>query len=151
VTSTGWSDVARRSASHFVDVALAEVPATGIFNVSAEAFPTRRIVAAIESEPGRRAPKWHIPLRVAHLVAGTATAAGGAGPAATLDRWLADDAYLAHCFKSIFRFEPRIDLEAGLQREVAWYRANEPSIARAVCPLSRRIGRQARQDPLHPI
>ena len=110
-------------------LAIVSSPASGIniYNVSAPPCAMREVVEGLASAQGRRLPTWHIPasliLSVAKMVAAATGGRGRMGNLpATLQKWLADDAYSAGKFEKAFNFQTQTSLAEGLRREVEWYR-----------------------------
>ena len=98
-----------------------------IYNVSAPPCTMRDVVEGLASALGRRLPTWHIPASLTLSIAEMFSAVIGRRDrlghvAATLRKWLADDAYDAGKFEKAFNFRTQTNLAEGLQREVAWYR-----------------------------
>ena len=87
----------------------------------------REIIQGLASALGKPVPTWHIPGALTLAVAGMASAITGrkgrlGNLRATLQKWLADDAYDAGKFEQAFDFKTQASLADGLRREVAWYR-----------------------------
>ena len=124
----------RKSLLHREDAAraclvVARRPASGvnIYNISSPPCSMRAIVDGLASALGRFIPAGHIPasliLSVAQMVSAVAGGRGHLGNLpATLQKWLADDAYSAGKFEKAFNFQTRTSLAEGLRWEVAWYR-----------------------------
>ena len=108
-------------------LAVAQHPASGvnIYNVSAPPYSMREIVQGLASALGKPVPTWHIPGALTLAVAGMASAITGrtgrlGNLRATLQKWLADDVYLAGKFEKAFGFKTQVSLAEGLRREVVW-------------------------------
>jgi nucleoside-diphosphate-sugar epimerase len=122
----------RKSLLHRDDAARACLAVLGaaragieIFNVSAPPYLMRDIVVTLAAALGRRLPVWRVPPEWALA----ATRQAGLLPfspfqnlRATVEKWLADDAYSAARFQTAYDYRTRVDLVEGLRREVAWYR-----------------------------
>jgi nucleoside-diphosphate-sugar epimerase len=98
-----------------------------IYNLAPHPCTMREVVATLAVELGRPVPRWHIPARLARVMV---RAARWFPPCrrrarnwqATLDTWLRSDAFDGSRFCREFQFEPRLRLDEGLRREVAWHR-----------------------------
>lgn len=124
----------RKSLIHCDDVARACVvvlastcAGTNIYNVSAPVRKMHEVVEGLAAALGRPAPRWHIPqsvaLSLASLLSSVARRDSKFGRVKeTIEKWLADDVYDAQKFEKRFDFEPQVNLEEGLRREVAWHR-----------------------------
>ncbi len=109
-------------------LAVLRYPASGtnIYNISAPPCTMHDVVEGLASVLGRHVPAWHIPASL--ILSGAkmvATATGRRGRLgnlpATLQKWLADDAYSADKFERVFNFQTQTSLADGLRKEVAWY------------------------------
>jgi nucleoside-diphosphate-sugar epimerase len=101
-----------------------------VFNVTAPPCRVRDIVNTLAKFLDRRLPRWHFPEHVALRLAGLCSLSSKkphAGIHNSLQKWLADDVYQGKRFMQVFRFKPQIELEEGLRREAAWYRAHTSS------------------------
>ena len=108
------------AARAIVDAACGHTLAAGIFNLSAPAVTMRRIVEVIGRQLGRPTPRWHIPIGAARLITRAAAVAGRPAPQATVERWLAEDVYPSTASTRPSDSRCRVDVEAGLEREVSW-------------------------------
>lgn len=98
------------------------------FNVAADVASVRSLVQLIAYGLGRRIPSWQIPPALVRGLAAIADLARDGEPYQTAVRtWLRNDAYDSRRFRETFLALPQVPLEAGLAREVAWYRAQERS------------------------
>jgi nucleoside-diphosphate-sugar epimerase len=107
----------------------ASTPGASVFNVTADPCRMKDIVGGLAKFLGRKLPGWHFPEPVALRLAGLLSFPHKGPPAGikrSLQKWLADDVYLGARFAETFNFKPQIELEEGLRREVAWYRARAP-------------------------
>lgn len=109
--------------------AVVHSPASGIniFNVSSPPCAMHEIVDGLASALKRYLPQYHIPaLWVVSFAQLLSAMTGGRGRLgnipATLNKWLADDAYSADKFVQTFNLKTQTSLAEGLRREVAWYR-----------------------------
>ncbi len=122
----------RKSLLHRDDAARACLAVLGsakagieVFNVSAPPCTMRDIVETLATALGRRLPAWRVQ---AGLALGAARLASilpfspFRNVRATVEKWLADDAYSASRFQAAYGYQTHIGLVEGLQREVAWYR-----------------------------
>lgn len=97
--------------------------------VGAQALPIREIAEAIAQALERPLPRWHIPAPVAAGLAALFEQMPGVPPARlplTRDRvkfMTESRAYRGVRARDELGFVPRVDLETGLQRAVAWYRS----------------------------
>ena len=102
-------------------------PGASVFNVTADPCRMRDIVGGLAKFLGRKLPGWHFPepiaLRLASLLS-FPRKGPLSGIKRSLHKWLADDVYPGTRFAQAFSFKPQIELEEGLRREVAWYRAS---------------------------
>jgi nucleoside-diphosphate-sugar epimerase len=103
-----------------------------IYNLAPPPCRMREVVTALATELGRPAPRWRIPARCGRGLVRAARwlpVCGGRAEAwqTTLDKWLRDDVFDGSRFCGTFQFEPKIGLEEGLRREVAWYRGVVPA------------------------
>jgi nucleoside-diphosphate-sugar epimerase len=121
----------RKSLLHRDDAASACVKAVlhpierpaGIWNVTGEACSMKEIVEGISSALGQSPPQRTVPASFASGLLWTG-AALGFGPLrewaksqwASVQKWLADDAYDGSRFAKEFHWQPRVTLEAGLRR-----------------------------------
>ena len=97
-----------------------------VFNVSSPPCRVRDIVNGLAKFLGRKLPRLHIPEHVALPLAALLSfphRRQGHGIQRSLQKWLADEVYMGTRFEQACCFKPQIELEEGLQREVAWYRA----------------------------
>ncbi len=99
-----------------------------VYNVSSPPCSMRRVVAGLAAALGRRLPAWNVPAPLALWSASLLVRISrGRGPFVnvqdTLQRWLADDVYLANRFEMATGFRAQVELEDGLRQEVAWYRS----------------------------
>lgn len=97
------------------------------YNVAAAAYRMRDIVNGIAFALGRRVSRLYVPAPLALNISKTLAAMmRGYRRARALDvmvqKWLADDIYVADKFAHVFDFRPIVDLEIGLRRQVMWYR-----------------------------
>jgi nucleoside-diphosphate-sugar epimerase len=102
-------------------------PVDGVFDVSAPAVTMREVVAAICQALGRRVPRVAVSGRAATmgtrlLSALTLRHRRAAALERTIAKWCSDEVHDGAEFRARFGFTPSIDLEAGIAREVAWYR-----------------------------
>lgn len=97
------------------------------YNVVGEVVTMSAIIEHLSRLLGRSPPRWFVP---ASPVQGAGRLVEGllgdrlprvARLRRTLDRWLADDVYDGTRFQTASVFEPQIDLEEGLRRQVAAY------------------------------
>jgi hypothetical protein len=89
----------------------------------------RDIVDGLAKFLARKLPGWLFPEHIALRLAGLLSSLHKGPPAGinrSLQKWLADDIYTGTSFAQAFDFKPQIELEEGLRREVAWYRAHAP-------------------------
>jgi nucleoside-diphosphate-sugar epimerase len=110
-------------------LAVLQQPTSGIniYNVSAPPCAMRDVVEGLASALGWRVPRLHVPaslaLRLTEVAARLARGRGRlASLHATIQKWLADDAYDTNKFRQTFGFLTEMRLPEGLRREVAWYR-----------------------------
>jgi GlcNAc-P-P-Und epimerase len=104
-------------------------PGASVFNVTSDPCRMRDIVGGLAKFLGRKLPGWHFPEPVALRLAGLLSFPHKGPPVGikrSLQKWLADDVYPGARFAQAFNFKPQIELEDGLRREVAWYRAHAP-------------------------
>jgi nucleoside-diphosphate-sugar epimerase len=121
----------RKSLLHRDDAASACVKAAldpvnrpaGIWNITGEACSMKEIVEGIASALGQSPPQRTVPASFASGLLWTG-AALGFGPLrewaksqwASVQKWLADDAYDGSRFAKEFHWQPRVTLEEGLRR-----------------------------------
>jgi UDP-4-keto-D-FucNAc 4-reductase len=100
-----------------------------VFNVSAPACRVENIVGGLAKYLDRKLPRRHFPEHVALRIAALLSILRRKQEHPTgihnfLQKWLADDVYPGTRFEQEYRFMPQVELEEGLRREVAWYRAH---------------------------
>jgi UDP-glucose 4-epimerase len=106
-----------------------------LYTVSAPPRTMREIVDTLARHLGRRPPRLGFPGGVSLGAAALASAIClGRGPAATLHgvirKWLQNDLYPAELITRELGFQPAIDLDEGLGREVAAYRREQGKAGR---------------------
>ncbi len=105
----------------------AQMPVASVFNVSSPPCRVRDIVSGLAKFLGRKLPRLHIPEHVALRLAALISfphGRQGHGIQSSLQKWLAEDVYISTRFEQAYCFKSQIELEEGLRRQVAWYRAN---------------------------
>jgi nucleoside-diphosphate-sugar epimerase len=98
------------------------------FNVTAPPVTMRDIVGGLYAALGRREPRFKVPqawavgaCRAAVAISGPNGLAGAVQ--STVKTWLADAVIDGGCFERELQFRPEVSLDAGLRRQVDWYRA----------------------------
>ncbi len=93
------------------------------YNVSAPAVSMRDVVDELARAVASPVPRWHVPDAAARALA---AAAGWVLPsrAQSITKWLGDDVYPGERFARRFRFETRMLLREGIERQVAEWRAS---------------------------
>ena len=92
---------------------------SGVFNVATAPVTMREIVEAIARALGRRPPRLVVNARAATFAA---RMLGMPALARTIAKWCSDEVHDGSDFRARFGFEPAVDLQQGIAREVAWYR-----------------------------
>ena len=111
-------------------MAVAERPASGIitYNVSAPACTMREIVDGIADALDKHPFPGRVPSSLALLLSRYLSRIPNrrmAGLHQTVKKWLAEDVYDTRRFEEAYGFQTTTSLEAGLKREVNWYRHNK--------------------------
>jgi len=136
----------RKSLIHRDDAALACLYAlrsaeqeVSIYNVSAPACTMRDVVCELARALGRSVVPLRVPASIARAAIKIPSRVGImkrklSSIGRTVEKWLADDVYLADKFERETGFRTQVDLNVGLTREVTWYRernrrdAHEPQL-----------------------
>lgn len=111
-------------------VAVAERPASGIniYNVSAPACTMREIVDGIADALGKHPFPMRVPASPVLFLSRHLSRIANrrmAGIHQTVKKWLAEDVYDTRRFEEAYGFQTKTSLEAGLKREVDFYRKNQ--------------------------
>ncbi len=104
-------------------------PASGvnIFNISAPPCTMREIVDGVGDALGKYPFPLHVPASLALLLGRCLSKIPNcqlAGLYQTVKKWLAEDVYDARRFQEAYGFQTKTSLQAGLKREVDWYKNN---------------------------
>jgi len=112
------------AAKAFVRAAQAGPQTQTVYNVGAAIYTLADIVTTIADALDRRLPPLRLPegwargaSRLLHPI-GTR----GSRVAASIERWLGDDAHTSERFATTYGFSPGVSLAAGIADECAWYR-----------------------------
>ena len=124
----------RKSLLHRDDVAEACILAlkrapqgVEVFNVAGPAYEMREVISTIARELRRAIPPVRVPPRLVmalvHAVSRVDPTIGGGrnGLLESLQKWVRDDVYDGDKMRRVLGWQPRIDLQSGLRREIRWY------------------------------
>jgi nucleoside-diphosphate-sugar epimerase len=114
-----------------VDMPEAAGMAPGVYNVAAAPCTMGEVVGLIYRHLGRALPRLSVPAPLALALARAARAAGMAGAADSVEKFLRDDAFSGARFSAAAGWRPRVSLEEGLREEVAWYQETRSRESRA--------------------
>lgn len=112
-----------------IEVIKTPVSGINIYNVAAPACKMSEIVATISGALDKSVPSWHVPSSVALNLTRmmkilSFNLSGFSALHDMLQKWLADDHYNADKFCRTFNFKTKVHWDEGIQKEVAWYKAN---------------------------
>lgn len=118
------------AAEAFVRAAQAGPQAQTVYNVGAAIYTLSDIVTTIADALDRHVPSLRVPARWARGATYLLRPMGARGLqlAATIERWLGDDAHTSERFATTYGFTPSVSLVAGIADECEWYRDVQRSL-----------------------